>query len=275
MQDVAFVSIPLDGKTMVDSLQGNWYRQGDAKHVGREINGNYLFWNPQWGLRDSWLQEFSPSGLLEVKLEDETRYATVTLPAPAAIMWADGDIWVQKPDSPSRTPVTKKTLLQSYCHQPFASKMLTHWLCRLLCILGMLSLATACTEEEACLRGECVDASARLRFAMWFRFLVDTSQCDVNASVNSGSAVMTISTCGHFPLSATLFRGPGVHYDTDTITFSSCAHDAICSDLKFVWTELLAPGWAERCLEDLEKVKVPGEELVLPMVTGGNPRGWQ
>ena len=132
---------------------------------------------------------------------------------------------------------------------------------------------------------------------------MDTSHCDVNASVNSGSAVMTISTCGslakasssdghseipseafnvplftfflhilekmnfgigrldniamstnkhsahlfelilsscdlgslgHFPLSATLFRGPGVQYDTDTITFSSCAHDAICSDLRLV-----------------------------------------
>lgn len=39
---------------------------------------------------------------------------------------------------------------------------------------------------------------------------------------------------GHFPLSATLFRGPGVQYDTDTITFSSCAHDMICSDLQLV-----------------------------------------
>lgn len=43
---------------------------------------------------------------------------------------------------------------------------------------------------------DCVDASARIRFAMWIRFLVDTSACDVNASVNSGSAVMTMSTCG-------------------------------------------------------------------------------
>ncbi len=43
---------------------------------------------------------------------------------------------------------------------------------------------------------DCVDSSARIRFAMWIRFLVDTSACDVNASVNSGSAVMTISTCG-------------------------------------------------------------------------------
>lgn len=37
LQDVAFVSIPLDGKHMVEHLQGNWYRQGDAKHVGREL----------------------------------------------------------------------------------------------------------------------------------------------------------------------------------------------------------------------------------------------
>ena len=37
LQDVAFVSIPLDGKHMVEHLQGSWYRQGDAKHVGREL----------------------------------------------------------------------------------------------------------------------------------------------------------------------------------------------------------------------------------------------
>ncbi|CAL1163946.1 unnamed protein product [Cladocopium goreaui] len=102
-KDVAFVSIPLDGKHMVEHLQGNWYRQGDAKHVG-EINGGYLFWNPQWGLRDvaSQLSE-GQSGLLEVKIENEIRYATVTL-SPAAIMWADGDIWVQKLDAPNKTP---------------------------------------------------------------------------------------------------------------------------------------------------------------------------
>jgi len=38
-EDVAFVSIPLDGKHMVDNLQGHWYRQGDAKHVGRNSDG--------------------------------------------------------------------------------------------------------------------------------------------------------------------------------------------------------------------------------------------
>ena len=43
------------------------------------------------------------SGLLEVRIEDEIRYATVTL-SPAAIMWADGDIWVQKMDAPNKTP---------------------------------------------------------------------------------------------------------------------------------------------------------------------------
>ena len=44
-EDVAFVSIPLDGKHMVDNLQGHWYRQGDAKHVGRDSDGggNPLF----------------------------------------------------------------------------------------------------------------------------------------------------------------------------------------------------------------------------------------
>ena len=35
-----------------------------------------------------------------------------------------------------------------------------------------------------------------------------------------------------------------------------------------VWTELLAEGWTESCLEALEKVQVPGEEIVLPIVTG-------
>lgn len=91
-KDVAFVAIPLE-KALIDTLQGNWYRQEDAKHVG-EINGSYLFWNPQWGLRDvaSKLSEGS-SGLLEVKMQDETRYATVS---GSTIMWADGDIWIRK-----------------------------------------------------------------------------------------------------------------------------------------------------------------------------------
>ena len=40
-------------------------------------------------------------------MEDETRYATVTL-SPAAIMWADGDIWVQKLDSPKKTAMKKQ-----------------------------------------------------------------------------------------------------------------------------------------------------------------------
>jgi hypothetical protein len=35
-----------------------------------------------------------------------------------------------------------------------------------------------------------------------------------------------------------------------------------------VWTDLLAEGWVERCLEALEKIQSPGEEVVLPMVTG-------
>ena len=37
-------------------------------------------------------------------MEDETRYATVTL-SPAAIMWADGDIWVQKIDPANKSPI--------------------------------------------------------------------------------------------------------------------------------------------------------------------------
>eukprot|EP00913_Durusdinium_trenchii_P003604 g3335.t1 len=94
-KDVAFVTIPLDGKSMVENLQGHWYRQGDNKHVG-EINGSHLLWNPQWGLRDvfSKLSE-SETGLLEVKMEGEIRYATVSGP-PYSIMWADGDIWVRR-----------------------------------------------------------------------------------------------------------------------------------------------------------------------------------
>ena len=55
------------------------------------------------------------SGLLEVKMEDETRYATVTL-SPAAIMWADGDIWVQKLDSPKKTAMKKQGHLADGSH---------------------------------------------------------------------------------------------------------------------------------------------------------------
>lgn len=55
------------------------------------------------------------SGLLEVKMEDETRYATVTL-SPAAIMWADGDIWVQKLDSPKKTAMKKQGRLADGSH---------------------------------------------------------------------------------------------------------------------------------------------------------------
>ncbi|CAJ1393668.1 unnamed protein product [Effrenium voratum] len=80
---------------------------------------------------------------------------------------------------------------------------------------------------------DCLGESLLLRFAIWFRFLVDSAACQVEASVNSGSAQLTMSTCGHFPLSATLFRGPGVQYDSDVITFSSCTHDVVCADLRF------------------------------------------
>ncbi|CAK9055143.1 unnamed protein product [Durusdinium trenchii] len=81
---------------------------------------------------------------------------------------------------------------------------------------------------------ECLDESAQLRFELQFRFLVDTSQCQVEATLNTGSAMMTISTCGHFPVTATLFRGPGVYYDQDRVTFSSCAHDVMCADIRFL-----------------------------------------
>ena len=48
-------------------------------------------------------------------MEDETRYATVTL-SPAAIMWADGDIWVQKLDSPKKTAMKKQGRLADGSH---------------------------------------------------------------------------------------------------------------------------------------------------------------
>lgn len=35
-----------------------------------------------------------------------------------------------------------------------------------------------------------------------------------------------------------------------------------------VWTDLVSEGWAEHCLEALEKVQLQGEEVVLPLVTG-------
>lgn len=35
-----------------------------------------------------------------------------------------------------------------------------------------------------------------------------------------------------------------------------------------VWTDLLAEGWVDQCLEAVEKIQSPGEEVVLPMVTG-------
>ena len=34
-----------------------------------------------------------------------------------------------------------------------------------------------------------------------------------------------------------------------------------------VWTDLVVDQWREACLEALEKVQVPGEEVVLPMLT--------
>ncbi|CAE7702570.1 MYO2 [Symbiodinium pilosum] len=94
-KDVAFVSVSLDKQPLTESLQGNWYRQCDSKHVG-EISGSRLFWNPQWGLNDvsSPLSEGS-SGLLVVQMEDETRYATVTTKPQTSIMWADGDVWIR------------------------------------------------------------------------------------------------------------------------------------------------------------------------------------
>ena len=73
---MAFVSVSLDKQPLTESLQGNWYRQCDSKHVGflaaqvpfyggveirsdspvcmhsGEICGSSLFWNPQWGLTD-------------------------------------------------------------------------------------------------------------------------------------------------------------------------------------------------------------------------------
>ena len=33
-EDVAFVSVSLDKQPLTESLQGNWYRQCDSKHVG-------------------------------------------------------------------------------------------------------------------------------------------------------------------------------------------------------------------------------------------------
>ena len=35
---MAFVAVTLDGKPLVDSLQGNWFRQSDLKHVGAHKN---------------------------------------------------------------------------------------------------------------------------------------------------------------------------------------------------------------------------------------------
>lgn len=36
------------------------------------------------------------SGMLAVQMEDEVRYATVAMAPSASIMWADGDVWIQK-----------------------------------------------------------------------------------------------------------------------------------------------------------------------------------
>ena len=49
--------------------------------------------------------------------------------------------------------------------------------------------------------------------------------------------------------------------------FSGILFDLVDGRLQ-VWTDLLAEGWVERCLEALEKIQTPGEEVVLPMVTG-------
>eukprot|EP00439_Symbiodinium_sp_Y106_P067083 s2066_g11.t1 len=80
---------------------------------------------------------------------------------------------------------------------------------------------------------DCLDESLLMRFAMWIRFVVDTDRCNYEASVNSGSAHLTVSACGHMPLTGSLFRGPGVQYDNNGFTLSSCALGVACADLRF------------------------------------------
>lgn len=81
---------------------------------------------------------------------------------------------------------------------------------------------------------ECLDATAQLRFAIWFHFDFDPPRCKAEAFVNSGSVKVRSSLCGQFPVSATLMSGPAVEADVNAITFSECAHgDVICLDIRF------------------------------------------
>eukprot|EP00931_Biecheleriopsis_adriatica_P081722 TRINITY_DN55079_c0_g1_i1.p1 TRINITY_DN55079_c0_g1~~TRINITY_DN55079_c0_g1_i1.p1 ORF type:complete len:242 (-),score=45.18 TRINITY_DN55079_c0_g1_i1:78-770(-) len=80
---------------------------------------------------------------------------------------------------------------------------------------------------------ECLDKTIQVHFAMWLRFVLDPQHCAVEASVNSGSAKLRASLCGELPVSVTLLSGPAVKYDTLGVTFTQCAHDVVCLDLRF------------------------------------------
>eukprot|EP00930_Biecheleria_cincta_P076602 TRINITY_DN6380_c0_g1_i1.p1 TRINITY_DN6380_c0_g1~~TRINITY_DN6380_c0_g1_i1.p1 ORF type:complete len:298 (+),score=42.67 TRINITY_DN6380_c0_g1_i1:94-987(+) len=82
---------------------------------------------------------------------------------------------------------------------------------------------------------ECFEATAQLRFAIWFHFDFDPPHCKAEAAVNSGSVKVRSSLCGALPVSATLMSGPAVEADVNAITFSECAHGhVICLDVRFV-----------------------------------------
>ena len=47
--------------------------------------------------------------------------------------------------------------------------------------------------------------SILMRFAMWIRLVVDADQCNYEASVNSGSAHLTVSACGRLATFGMMF----------------------------------------------------------------------
>ena len=63
------------------------------------------------------------------------------------------------------------------------------------------SISSRCTWQSPA-RKDCLDESLLMRFAMWMRFVVDVDRCNYEASVNSGSAHLTVSACGRLDVKA-------------------------------------------------------------------------
>mmetsp|Transcript_49669 Transcript_49669/g.118307 ORF Transcript_49669/g.118307 Transcript_49669/m.118307 type:complete len:137 (+) Transcript_49669:63-473(+) len=84
------------GRTLLDMLQGKWYRKEDGQPVG-DISGAYFVWNPRWQFKEV----ISPisedlSGALVIDLENQLHFGRPFFGPETLISWGDGDLWVKK-----------------------------------------------------------------------------------------------------------------------------------------------------------------------------------